>query len=128
MNDEIWIADDDADDVFFYREALVQLNIPETIRTFGDGRTLWQALQEKATAPPRLLILDGHMPQMSGPEVIRQLSLAPMPRNCHVVLVTGTLSPAERAFMKDCGVPVYRKPATAADLLTLMRNLLAARD
>jgi len=126
MDAEIWIADDDADDIFFYQEALQQLKITDTIRIFRDGSAVMQQLQLNNGVPPRILLLDGHMPVMSGVDVIKDLCVSSLLQDCRVIVLTGTLSPLDEETIRRYNVPVYRKPSSPTDLLNLMRTIVSA--
>ena len=73
----ILVAEDEADDAFFLKRALVEAGVIAPIRFVRNGREALDYLQGKppyddrvANPFPTLLILDLHMPVLSGFEVL----------------------------------------------------------
>jgi len=67
----------------------------------------------------RCLIVDQHMPNMTGLELIAQLRAGKIPRR--IMLITGSSSPAIRARAAELGVDlVIDKPPAENDLLNFI--------
>jgi two-component system response regulator FixJ len=69
----------------------------------------------------RYLIIDHHMPQMTGLDLIEQLVATPPKR--HILLITGSCTPAIRARAATLGVAkVLEKPPAEDELLTFLEG------
>jgi two-component system, OmpR family, response regulator ResD len=104
----ILIADDDD---------MVRLVIREILR--GKGHALEevgngeQAVQKSAESKFDLILLDYHMPGLSGAEAARQIRTQSSVR---IILLTGSARPDEDLD----GFPVLRKPFAASELLSAL--------
>ena len=123
MKTDIWIADDDIDDVYFYCQALQLLQWPQ-VRPFVSGREVLRQLDIHPCDLPGLLILDGHMPPLGGIEVLRALQSDGRFTSIAVVMITGDLSSSEKLAAAQLGVPVFNKPSSQAELFGLLRSIL----
>lgn len=124
----IWIADDDYDDVLFYRHALSVLNSNAVIMEFSGGKEVLEKLQSGITAKdyPLLLIMDEHMPQMNGIQVLENLKNLQLLNSFPIVLMTGILSPKQYSITQEYKVPVFEKPTTSSDLVNLLAPFVSA--
>jgi two-component system response regulator FixJ len=69
----------------------------------------------------RYLIVDHHMPQMTGLDLIERLVATPPKR--HILLITGSCTPAIRARAAALGVAkVLEKPPAEDELLTFLEG------
>jgi FixJ family two-component response regulator len=76
----------------------------------------------RAGSPADCLIVDQHMPQMTGLELVGRLRLRPSPNN--IMLITGSLSPAivEQAGMLGIAIVVEKPPANDRLLAFVARS------
>jgi len=85
-----------------------------------------QAFLEDRTASPACLILDQHMPGMTGLELAAQLRAEN--REMPILLVTGAPSPAIMARAAQLGiVKVLEKPPIEDDLMNFIAGSMSAR-
>ncbi len=85
------------------------------------ARDAVDALLQISTQRPHAVLLDAHMPGMSGVEVCRQLHEAPATRSILVVAVTGDTSASlATAFRAAGAADVFTKPL---DCRALLRRL-----
>jgi len=64
----IVVVDDDADDQYLYQQALQQLNLPNEIVFFSNGRDALEYLSQ-AAIDPFIILCDINMPLMNGLEL-----------------------------------------------------------
>jgi DNA-binding response OmpR family regulator len=80
-----------------------------------DGDRAWEILQGKA--PPRLVLLDGPLPGISGPEICRRLRALPTKEPTYVILLTAEGTRREVAAGLRVGADDYvTKPFDADEL------------
>lgn len=93
----------------------------------SDGR---EALSKLAEHPDTdLILLDIHMPEMSGLEVLRQVKNEKAFRNMAVVLVSAEDEEADIQRGLEAGASAYLvKPFTPGELHQLVDRVLAHRD
>jgi sigma-B regulation protein RsbU (phosphoserine phosphatase) len=80
-----------------------------------DGDRVWEILQGKA--PPRLVLLDGPLPGISGPEICRRLRALPTKEPTYVILLTA--NDTRRTFvasLRDGADDYVTKPLDAGEL------------
>lgn len=91
---EILLVEDNPDDVFFTREALDSARVRVNLHHVDNGLKCLQFLRkqnEYAGVPsPDLILLDMHMPQMNGFEVLNVI--VSDERLCHIPVVVLTTS------------------------------------
>ncbi len=122
---EVWIAEDDADDVLLYTEALEALGVPcSCVRCFSDGQELMENLLSENHRIPQLLLLDGRMPKMNGIDVVKALYEFRMMPQMRVAILSDCLTSREKSIVHHCGATVRSKPAYSRDLMDLLRDLL----
>lgn len=70
----VLLADDDEDDLEFFRERLSDLSVATFLMTVGDGEKLLNALHTSdEIPPPHLIFLDINMPVMNGFECLTKI-------------------------------------------------------
>jgi CheY-like chemotaxis protein len=118
----VLVVDDDES----YRE-LVMLTLEdqcgvEQVLGFASGRPVLQLLANEGP-PPALAILDLHMPDMSGLELLRTLRrLAP---ELPVAILSGAADDEERAAGLAAGACAFlRKPIAYPELIRLLQGLV----
>ena len=76
-----------------------------------------------------LVLLDIHMPEVEGPEVLRRLRETPPSPNLKVIMLSGQVSPDEMAALLAAGADDYLpKPPSAAQLLGRVKAALSLKD
>lgn len=111
----ILIVDDDAAYLRATRRELRRRAPQLEIRCARDAV---DALLQISTQRPQAVLLDAHMPGMSGVEVCRRLHEAPATRSLLVVAVTGDTSAALAAAFRAAGAAdVFTKPLDCRSLL-----------
>jgi two-component system cell cycle response regulator DivK len=115
----ILIADDDD---------LVRAMWSDALRAAGyrtvEARNGWEALDLMRSTVPHLVILDLHMPELSGDDVLKHLTERPLLAQIPVLIVSGFL---ETESPEDFGfnvVGVLAKPVRLTDLLRTVHRAL----
>jgi FixJ family two-component response regulator len=115
------VVDDDAD----VRMALTRLvsSAGFAVETFGSGAEFLRSLRDHE---PDCLVLDLHMPEMSGLEV--QAALASDHSAIPVVVITGHDTPESRARAIQLGARGYlRKPVNDSVLLETIESAISGQ-
>lgn len=113
---------DDEDSVRRALERVLRASGMQVV-TFAGGTDLLHALQ---SFHPQCIVLDLHMPKLSGFEVLE--SLRQVPGSPPVVVVTGHDSPEARARVLASGASAYlTKPVDEELLLSEIATALAGR-
>ncbi len=71
----IFLADDDADDCLFFKEALDELSVEAQLTIMNNGVELMTTLDETVTEPPppHVIFLDLNMPRKNGFECLDEI-------------------------------------------------------
>jgi PAS domain S-box-containing protein len=78
---------------------------------------------------PDIVLLDLHLPDMDGTEVLRQLRADPVTAEVPVVIVSADATPGQIERLRTAGATDYMtKPFDLARLLELLDDVLAARQ
>lgn len=121
---EIWIADDDPEDLLRYQAALDDLHNVLPVIYFRNGYAL---LSDLITRPPDFccyLIIDNRMPVLDGLGAIRQLAERDLLRYHHVTLISTRAAKGEEEYVKRLGVGFFEKPGRLSDLIKLFQTIL----
>jgi PAS domain S-box-containing protein len=96
-----------------------------TLLTAGRGD---EGLEQARRTRPHLILLDLHLPDMSGEEVLRQLWSDPQTRALPVAVLSADATPAQRQRLLASGAVAYlTKPLDITQLLRLIDERLASR-
>lgn len=116
INPRALIVEDDADVAFLYAEALRGAGFePEIIR---DGST---ALARLARIAPALVVLDMHLPFVTGAEILRRIRADRRLDQTRVIMTTGDAQVAE-AMTNDVDLALV-KPVSEEQLRELAARL-----
>jgi CheY-like chemotaxis protein len=108
MTRSILLIEDDADDALLIRQGLEAVGVGDAIRHVKDGEEALEYL--KGTGPysqrqlnplPGLVLLDLHLPKLSGLEVLQWMRQQPAYKTTIVVVLTGQSldSEVQRAYL-----------------------------
>lgn len=120
----ILVAEDDQLNAAMLRAVLEQLG--HKVLAVGDGRRGLELLQ---MGDLDLIMVDGRMPVMDGPEMIRTLRALPGPAaSLPVVAVTGGDAEEVEAMTRAGADAVLRKPVTVTAVARAVADAAAGRD
>jgi CheY-like chemotaxis protein len=120
----VFIADDDADDVFFVRSAIEQLKADIRVRHFQNGKQLIDVLNDCSEEQPDLVLLDLNMPILDGKETLRILRRNEMLRDLPIIMLSTSTHTFERELCLGYGANNYiTKPYSFSLYLQIFRRL-----
>lgn len=127
----ILMADDDEDDCFLTREALVECQLTNDLRFVRDGEELIDYLCHRgryinrSTSPqPGLILLDLNMPRKDGREALQEIRSIPELK--HIPIVVLSTSETEEDIFRSyaLGANSYiTKPSSFDSLVEIIRTL-----
>jgi CheY-like chemotaxis protein len=127
----ILLAEDDANDVFFFRRAARDSQISNPIFVVSDGQEAIEYLRgdgrfaDRDQYPlPCLLILDLKMPRKTGLEVLEWLRTHPMVRTLPVIVLTSSAQPEDIDRALHLGANAFVvKPSSIETRVELARSI-----
>lgn len=123
MYTSIFYADDDIDDLDFFKEVTTEIN--ESVCLFEEGDKLLQTLHNP---PPQasVIFLDLNMPVKSGFDVLREIKSTSTTENIPVIIFTTSINPNDIELSKKLGANLYiRKPASISALRKAINHVLS---
>jgi CheY-like chemotaxis protein len=121
------VVEDDPDDQFLIKEALIPFQDTFGLLFFEDGQELLNHLNKKSTShkPPDLIILDLNLPIRSGQEVLSEIKSHPVYRNIPLVIFTNSDSPEDKDFCRRMEVSDFvTKPSTYPDFFNVVQAMV----
>jgi CheY-like chemotaxis protein len=127
----IVMADDDADDRMFAKEALTEARLANDLYFVEDGKELMDYLNHRGkysggsgSPPPVLILLDLNMPKMDGREALQQIKADPRLRRIPIVVLTTSKAQEDIYRSYDLGASSFiTKPVTFKGLVNIMQWL-----
>ena len=127
----ILYAEDEPDDVFFMIRACKHAGIESLIQTVNDGHEVIHYLSgdgkfaDRNRYPlPRLVLLDLHMPGLTGFDVLEWIRRTPSVATIPVLVLTSSTIPADIERASELGANGYLvKPGTPDELVTMTKAL-----
>lgn len=111
---DILMVEDNLDDVELALEAFRRAKCTNRVHVVHDGAEALEYLFGDSGAPPRpvkdppgLILLDLHLPRISGLEVLRRFKADPRTRDIPVVILTGSPMDRDAAECRRLGVHAY---------------------
>jgi CheY-like chemotaxis protein len=104
--------DDDEDDQYFIREALLALDPAIEFRSADNGEKGIRFLQQakKDGVLPCLIILDMNMPTLDGRETFEEIKKDSELISIPIVVFTTSNSKQDRAYWTSRGIEMFTKP------------------
>ncbi len=123
MADRIIVVDDDRMSLRLAKRVFDKAGY--TGEYFGSGGDLFEYLKDAETEIPDMILLDVHMPDMNGLEILKRLRADPACRNVPVVFLTGDEDIRTETEGLALGASDFiRKPFAADILLKRVSNII----
>lgn len=127
----ILMADDDADDRMFAKDALEEARLANDIHFVEDGEELMDYLRHQGkfaelngSPKPGLILLDLNMPRKDGREALKEIKEDDELRRIPVVVLTTSKAQEDIYRTYDLGVSSYiTKPVSFEGLVDIMKTL-----
>ncbi len=127
----ILMADDDADDCLFAKEALEEARLANDLHFVEDGEELMDYLHRRGrfadlngSPRPGLILLDLNMPRKDGREALMEIKTDPALRQIPVVVLTTSKAEEDIYRTYDLGVNSFiTKPVSFAAMVEVMKTL-----
>jgi CheY-like chemotaxis protein len=120
----IFVAEDDFDDVTFFREAIKKIGLPINLAFFVNGRQLIESLRHRRP-PPNLIFLDINMPEMNGLQACKAICSDPDFSQVPLFILTTSANEYEREFCLDHGAKSFlTKPISIVELSNMLKQLI----
>jgi CheY-like chemotaxis protein len=126
---KIMVIEDNPSEVFLLRRALFAVQgAGFDLEIAADGETALQLIRSRDShleTHPCVILLDLHLPQYDGLDILRAIRLNPKMNQVQVVVTTNSASPQEAEELKSMGIEYRLKPRNLAEFATLAGDLVA---
>ncbi len=123
----IYLVDDDPDDRFFIKEALLKNRHGMEVIEATSGFELMALLQQQGSPLASLILMDMNMPRMSGVETVQAMRSNPGFPVIPVVMISTTTNPMFIKSAFDAGVAGFLPKPASIQGFTDMANQLSSR-
>jgi CheY-like chemotaxis protein len=130
QNYHILLADDDADDCMFFKEALEDLSVSAAISMVNNGLELMNFLEDKIARLPDVLFLDLNMPFKTGAECLAEIKSNEKLKDLPVIIYSTSANQEVIDMLYNRGAQFYvRKPGDFSLLKNVIsRALILSKD
>lgn len=117
-------VEDDEDDLLLMEEIMLKQNDVNFV-SVSDGQELLEFLEDQRDGDlPCLVVMDNNTPRMSGIETARKIKSDKQFSHLSLVLLTTSLSKADKDFCTENNIVSVTKPATYADWEALTQSFV----
>ena len=121
----LWLADDDEDDCFLFKEALKELPVPAKLFIVNDGVELMDLLTSNIGGLPEILFLDLNMPLKNGVDCLMEIKRNDQLKSLPVMIYSTSLDEDVVNFLYGQGAYHYiRKPTEFSTLKNVITEAL----
>ena len=123
---KIMLADDDEDDVLFFKDAFAEIKIKTEVVVAKDGEELMAYLQKEDTALPTLLFLDLNMPRKNGMQCLQEIKQIERLKDIAIAIYSTSASEEdiEETFVKGANVYI-KKPSDFGVLKKMLQQVIS---
>ncbi len=123
---KILLADDDADDCLFFKDALDELPVTASLNTVKNGVELMSLLKSNSINLPHVLFLDLNMPRKTGFECLSEIKQNENLKQLLVIVYSTSSNPEVMDLLYHKGAHYYiRKPADFVNLKSVIHKALS---
>lgn len=122
----ILLADDDEDDVFFFKDAFLEIKIKTEVNSVKDGDALMEYLNSPNNPVPHVLFLDLNMPKKNGIDCLKEIKQNLRLKDIAIVIYSTSASDEdiEETFVQ--GANVYlKKPSNFNTLKKVLSQVIS---
>lgn len=123
----IYLVDDDPDDRYFIRQALLQARQGMKVIEATSGFELLTLIQQQRPPYATLILMDMNMPKMSGVETVQAMRSNPNFPLIPVVMISTTTNPVFIKSAFDAGVAGFLPKPASIKGFTDMADQLSTR-
>jgi CheY-like chemotaxis protein len=125
-NLNILLADDDADDCIFFKDALDELSITASFNTVNSGVELMDFLEKHTINLPDILFLDLNMPRKTGFDCLAEIKANEKLKQLPVIIYSTSYNLEVMDLLYKKGAHHYiRKPADFKNLKSVLHKALS---
>jgi CheY-like chemotaxis protein len=121
---QILLADDDADDRYFFEKALNEIALPTMLSTVENGELLISRLMHGDEPFPDVLFLDLNMPKKNGAECLTLIKGTKKLEKLPVIIYSTSLHTDVADLLYNAGAHYYIKKAELHDLKKILLKVL----
>jgi len=120
----VLLADDDADDRFFFEKVVEKSPIPARLTTVEDGAALMVYLSDNVGHLPDLLFLDLNMPKKNGQECLQEIKQNEKLKHLPVIIYSTSMDMHVADFLYHKGAHYYVGKTDFAELRKMLQYVL----
>lgn len=125
MEQLIFLAEDDHDDIYVFERALTGMKVNCALRVFGNGQEVLDALRAGGSRQPDIVFLDINMPIQTGLECLLNIR-EHLSKSLPVFLFSTAQDRLTVEQARKLGATGYlSKPSTMEELSSLLTNVMA---
>jgi len=122
---KIFLADDDEDDRFIFKEALKEIQVPTSLFTANDGEQLMTALNALKGSLPDVLFLDLNMPRKNGFQCLSEIRQNRNLRSLKTIIFSTSYEPEVIELLFKTGADHFiKKPTEFNELKNVIESVL----
>lgn len=121
---QIMLADDDADDRFFFGEAIKSATTSAQLNTVDNGEKLMLYLYTNKESLPRALFLDLNMPRKNGSECLSAIKNDVTLKDLPVIIYSTSLHQEIADILFNNGAHYYIKKGNSVEMQNVLNYLL----
>jgi len=124
---QLLLADDDADDRLFFKDALEELPVNSSLNSVNNGDQLMKLLTNESTTLPDILFLDLNMPRKTGFECLDEIKRNEKLKSLPVIIYSTSLDHKVVNLLYEKGAHRYiRKPGDFDNLKNVIHKAIIA--
>ncbi len=121
----VLLADDDADDRLFFKDAFEEIKIKTVVHTVNDGVELMEYLSRPDITLPQVLFLDLNMPRKTGMDCLKEIKRIDRLKDIAIAIYSTSSSEEDIEETFVSGANVYiKKPSDFGALKKILSEVI----